>query len=75
MALKIVRHKRGKDNIVADSLSRVYEDNELMAIHVLKPSWKEELHSSIENDSEAQKLIAQLIVNPVNDEGYTWSNG
>lgn len=46
-----------------------------MAIHTLKPVWKEELQNSLENDAEAQQLIAQLIVNPVNNEGYTLQNG
>lgn len=58
-----VVYKRGKDNLVADALSRCNEDEQQCNnIHLVVPVWKQELKESWNNDDWAQQLIAALMV-------------
>lgn len=66
----IITYRKGKENIVADSLSRVYEGlEESTAITVLQPTWKEEICASYDNDSTAQEMLSEISVkgNSLND--------
>lgn len=67
-----VVYKKGKENLVADALSRLHEDSELSALtHYEKPLWKEELIASQASDPNAQQVITALLVDSQSTPGYT----
>lgn len=71
-----VQYKKGKENHVADALSRLHEESKIHAmIHVVKPKWKEELDNSLSADADANNSIAKLIIDPNSVAGYTFNNG
>ncbi|KAJ4789708.1 polyprotein [Rhynchospora pubera] len=54
-----IEYKKGKENVVADALSRKVRHNEVseaLAVTELIPTWVEELKSSYENDVWVQEL-------------------
>lgn len=64
-------YKKGKDSLVADTLSRCHErDNQCNTLHTIIPLWKKELKESWKNDSLAQELYASLLIGNKNDQGY-----
>lgn len=72
-------YKKGKDNVVADPLSRLHEAQpdkhmKLMAVTLLIPQWKLELRNTWEQDPTYKDIITQLAVKPSSD-GFTLSNG
>lgn len=59
----VIAYKKGKDNVVADALSRMHEkEPECTAVHLNSIGWKEELKISLEGDSVVQDMMAQLAV-------------
>ncbi|KAM3402087.1 hypothetical protein ACQJBY_006188 [Aegilops geniculata] len=54
-----LEYKKGKENIVADALSRKYS---CMAISLATPQWISEVENSYNNDPHYQKLLEQLLV-------------
>ncbi|PNY02508.1 retrotransposon-related protein [Trifolium pratense] len=67
-----VLYKPGGDNKAADALSRCYGDGELNAI-VSYPKWLEgqKLLQEVHQDSDIQKLVAELLISPDAKPGYT----
>ena len=55
-------YKKGKQNVVADALSRKDEDVEVLlhAISILQPSWITEARDEWQNDEETWTLIQKL---------------
>ena len=47
-----ILHKRGKDNVVVDALSRKDEEPTLLAISVVVPEWLNEIRSEYAKDLE-----------------------
>lgn len=68
--------KKGKDNLVADALSRCRsEDVHCNALHTVIPEWKQELKASWEGDTLAQELIPSLMIGGTNSQGFTLVDG
>jgi hypothetical protein len=75
-----IQYKKGKDNLVADALSRMEHPDRkehvaLLSMTELVPSWKSEIVSSYEGDSLAQELLALLPVQPGAKPPYTFHHG
>jgi hypothetical protein len=68
-------YKKGKENIVADALSRVPSLLQIQACSELKPAWIHEVVNSYVTDAQAQELLTQLAVASPNEQGYTLHQG
>jgi hypothetical protein len=68
-------YKKGKDNVVADALSRKYEDEgSLFSLSFIVPDWLQVVHQEWLQDPKLLRLIQQLQDNsPVSPE-YSWHN-
>nr|MDZ8005255.1 RNase H-like domain-containing protein [Nostoc sp. DedSLP05] len=68
-----ITYKKGKENVVADALSRKFEDSaELQAISFPIPDWLSKVQDEWQHDSLIQELIHLLQENPAAKPGYTW---
>lgn len=68
-----LEYKKGKDNIVADALSRKYQLN---AISLVTPKWTNEVEKSYETDSKCRELLEKLLVSPNHtDQNDSLQNG
>lgn len=56
-----LEYKKGKDNIVADALSRKHQLN---AISLVTPKWTNDVEKSYEKDSKCKELIEKLLLSP-----------
>jgi hypothetical protein len=66
-------YKKGKDNIVADALSRQHEeDGSLFSLSLPVPDWIEEVHQEWLTHQTTSKLIQHLQEDPNPPTGYTW---
>lgn len=74
LQFKIV-YKKGKENIAADSLSRVAHLMTLQTVSVVQPTWVQEILNSYTTDSYAKSLLAQLAVHTPNAAGYSLKDG
>lgn len=70
-----IKYRKGKDNLVADALSRRDEKGSCKAITVVTPEWIKEVVSSYVNTAWLQELLPQLVIHPHNQKGYTVANG
>jgi hypothetical protein len=60
-----LQYKKGHDNTVVDSLSRVAQHFELSATSAVLPIWVQEIFNSYAMDDEAQLLLQELaLTNP-----------
>lgn len=55
-----VHYKKGRENRVADALSRRWEEADLANITIVTPTWIDEAKESYIDDPKIQKLIQQL---------------
>ncbi|XP_074346537.1 uncharacterized protein LOC141685327 [Apium graveolens] len=70
------QYKRGKENHAADALSRIFEDSELSVIVQQNiPHWRQEVLDSLRDDSYAQGLITQLLIDPQGSDGFILESG
>jgi hypothetical protein len=54
-------YKKGKDNVVADALSRKYENEEsLFSLSFIVPDWLQAVHQEWLQDPKSSHLIQQL---------------
>jgi hypothetical protein len=68
-------YKPGKENIVADALSRIAHLYALQAVAVVQPQWIQEVLNSYATDPKAQQLLTELaLVNP-NAKGFSLHQG
>lgn len=68
-------YKKGKDNRVADALSRQFEEEStLLAISLPIPDWIEEARREWFSHPGLSQLISQLQVDPNSSKGYSWQN-
>jgi hypothetical protein len=69
LQFKIV-YRQGKNNLVADALSRVAHLMAVQAILVVQPQWVQEVLTSYATDSHAQQLLTQFSISSPDDKGY-----
>ena len=69
-------YKKGKQNVVADPLSRKDEDVEsfLCAISIIQPDWINEARDEWKNDEEVLVLIKKLQQDPSTSDTFSWKN-
>lgn len=56
-----LEYKKGKDNVVADALSR---KSHIHAISLITPKWTIEVHQSYEVDPKCKALMEKLLLSP-----------
>ena len=70
-----ITYKKGKDNLVADALSRTFDDHvSLSAISMPIPNWLESVQQGYVNDSSLSKIIQQLASNSSVVPHYFWDS-
>jgi hypothetical protein len=69
-------YKKGKQNVVADALSRKDEDVEafLCAISIIQPDWIIEARDEWKNDEKVWTLIQRLQQDSSASDTFTWEN-
>ena len=69
-------YKRGKQNVVADALSRKDEDVEafLCAISIIQLDWINKAREEWKNDKEVQGLIRKLQQDSSTSNTFSWKN-
>jgi hypothetical protein len=66
-------YKKGKDNVVADALSRKYEDEgSLFSLSFIVPDWLQAVRQEWLQDPKSLHLIQQLQSNAPASPGYSW---
>jgi hypothetical protein len=70
-----VIYKKGKDNVVADALSRMHHLFAIQAVSSVQPEWIQELLNSYGTDSTAQQLFTELAVHSPNAQGFSLHKG
>jgi hypothetical protein len=66
-------YKKGKDNVVADALSRKYEDEgSLFSLSFIVPDWLQVVHQEWLQDPKSSHLIQQLKNKEQAPPGYSW---
>lgn len=72
-------YKKGKENIVADALSRVHESGDnpaaLKALTAVQPNWLTRIIDSYTDDEEAQRIITGIITKEAAYANYQYSKG
>lgn len=72
----LVTYKKGKENLVADALSRVHEiEGECTAMITVKPTWKEELLDSLTDDVQVQDMLTNYNITGTLEDGFQMING
>jgi hypothetical protein len=78
----IIEYKKGKENRVADALSRKYQQEEdtpaeehCAAISVLVPAWMGEVIDSYRTDEACLKLQQELAIDPASNPSYSLQAG
>ena len=71
-----IMYKKGKQNVVADALSRKDEDAEalLCAISIIQPDWINEAREEWKNDEEVWALIRNLQQDSSTSDTFSWQN-
>ncbi|XP_074327634.1 uncharacterized protein LOC141665550 [Apium graveolens] len=79
-----IMYNKGKDNVVADPLSRLHgqsgcekevnEKGELAGMSLLIPRWKEDIVKSVENDEEATDIMTRIALNPTAEPNFSMSD-
>jgi hypothetical protein len=68
-------YKKGKDNVVANALSRKYEDEgSLFSLSFILPDWLQVVCQEWLHDPKSSHMIQQLQSNSSISPGYSWLN-
>ena len=70
-----IQYRKGKENVVADALSRRDENAACQSIIAIVSGWMKELEESYEKAGWLREILAQLVVNPTVVLDYTLTNG
>jgi hypothetical protein len=70
-----VEFKKGRENKVADALSRAPHSEELMAISMVVPAWIEQVTSTYDQDEKCKELITKLSIDNASVQHYSLQNG
>ncbi|GAA0169205.1 hypothetical protein LIER_40718 [Lithospermum erythrorhizon] len=72
----VIQYKRGKENMVADALSRIHhEESHLSSITTIQPSWMTEVAKTYRLDTKIQHIVVALVLSPDSHPGYVYKNG
>jgi hypothetical protein len=74
MQFRVV-YKQGKDNVVADALSRMAHVMAMTSVSEVQPMWIQEVLNSYTTDSEAQEWLAKLSIQSPDEMGYRLQRG
>jgi len=66
---------QGKENVVADALSRVAHLMSLQAVSSVQPAWIQEVLNSYTTDPQAQQLLIRLAISSLDSQGYSMDRG
>lgn len=64
-----IMYNHGKENVVADALSRVVFAMNLTTITGVQPMWVQEVLNSYVTDPHAQVMLRKLVVHTADEEG------
>jgi hypothetical protein len=68
-------YKKGKDNVVADALSKKYEEEgSIFSLSFIVLDWIQVVHQEWLHDPKCSHLIQQLKANSPVSLGYSWIN-
>lgn len=70
-----IAYRKGKENVVADALSRVGHLYVIESVSSVQPQWIQELLNAYATDPKAQELLTQLAVQNSGVQGYTLEEG
>ncbi len=71
-----IKYKKGKENIVADALSRRgIEEGNLHALSTAVPMWANDISGSYTGDTKVQQIITTLLLNPTLPSKYSYQQG
>jgi hypothetical protein len=70
-----IEYKKGKENRVADALSRIPQQVELQAIQVIISEWITQVLATYPNDDKCKLLLTKLSVNPQAQPPFTLQRG
>ncbi|GAA0164062.1 hypothetical protein LIER_39712 [Lithospermum erythrorhizon] len=72
----IIQYKQGKENVVADALSRAQlEPDQLMSISTVQPSWMHDVTGSYLQDKDLQHIVAGIVINPADFPMHEYRKG
>lgn len=70
-----MEYKKGRENRVADALSRATHSDRIMALSIAVPVWIDQVTSSYDQDDKCLELPTKLSIDPQAAPDYTLSNG
>lgn len=59
-----IQYRRGKENVVADALSRRQEEGSTSAITAIIPAWCQEVIDSYDGDEQVKRTLEEVVVSP-----------
>jgi len=71
----IIQYKKGRENVVADALSRCHEERSLATITIIVLGWCQDVMASYEGDEKVKELLEQLAMGSNGKEGYALVGG
>lgn len=74
-----IEYKAGKENVVADALSRLpqteHDNEDCQAITVVIPEWIQDIQNSYEGDIQAHKMLSMIGTDSDPDRSYSLESG
>jgi hypothetical protein len=70
-----VIYRKGKDNLAADTLSRVNHLMAIQAVSEVQPVWLQEVLNSYITDPDAQDLLVRLAIRSPHEQGFSLQQG